>query len=341
LKLPAQKVGAYFRNPEAERAGILIYGPDPMRTALKRQEVIKALVGPNGEEEMRLSRISTAELRKEPALLNDAVKAQSFFPGPRVAFLEDASDSIAAIVSNALEDWRDGDAQMIITAAQLRAASPLRKLFENHPNVYAAAIYADPPSQSDIQMAVEKAGLSELTQDVFQALMSLSRSLEPGDFQQTLEKITLYKLNDKTPVTIEDIELCAPLSHEAAVDDILNSIAEGNAQNIGPIMERLVSQGIQPVALCIGATRHFKTLLIITADPGGARAGLGRLRPPVFGPRRDRLLHQAQIWGIVKAKKAIEMLTDLDLTLRSAGRTVPSAALTERVMIRLAMMVGR
>ena len=319
----------------------MIYGTDPMRIALKRKEVIKALVGPNGEEEMRLSRISAAVLRKDPALLNDALKAQSFFPGPRVAFLEEASDIIAPIVSAALEDWRDGDAQMIITAVQLRAASPLRKLFENHPNAYAVAIFADPPSQNDIRMAVEKAGLPQLPQDVFQDLMSLSRNLEPGDFQQTLDKVALYKLNDKTPVTIEDIELCAPLSHEAAIDDILNSVAEGKAQDIGPIMERLVSQGIQPVALCIGATRHFKTLFTIAADPGGVGAGIGRLRPPVFGPRRDRLLRQAQSWGVVKTKKAVKMLTDLDLTLRSAGQTAPSAALTERAMIRLAMMVRR
>ena len=191
MKLSPQKAGAYFRSPEEGRAGILIYGPDPMRIALKRQELIKALVGPNGDEEMRLSRISAAELRKDPAILNDAIKAQSFFPGPRVAFLDEASDSFAPIISNALEDWRNGDAKLVITTGQLRAGSPLRKLFENHPNAYAAAIYTDPPTQSDIQMAVEKAGLPPLPRDIFQALMSLSRSLEPGDFQQTLVKICL------------------------------------------------------------------------------------------------------------------------------------------------------
>ena len=63
MKLSPQKAGAYFRSPEEGRAGILIYGPDPMRIALKRRELIKALVGPNGDEEMRLSRISAAELR--------------------------------------------------------------------------------------------------------------------------------------------------------------------------------------------------------------------------------------------------------------------------------------
>ena len=341
MKLSSKNLGAYFRNPETDRAGILIYGPDPMRIALKRQELIKALVGPKGDKEMRLSRISAAELRKDPAILNDALKAQSFFPGPRVTFLEAASDTVAPILSNALEDWRDGDAQLVVTAAQLRAGSPLRKLFENHPNSYAAAIYTDPPSQSDIQMAVEKTGLPPLPRDVFQAVMSLSRSLEPGDLQQTLDKIALYKLNDETPLTVEDIELCAPLSHQAAIDDMLNSVAEGNKQDIGPIMERLVSQGVQPVALCIGASRHFRTLFKIATDPRGPAAGIRQLQPPVFGPRRDVLMRHAQSWGVAKSKKAVEMLTDLDLTLRSARQTAPAAALTERTLIRLAIMVLR
>jgi len=52
-------------------------------------------------------------------------------------------------------------------------------------------------------------------------------------------------------------------------------------------------------------------------------------------------MRQAQAWGISKSKKAVEMLTDLDLTLRSAGQTAPAAALTERALIRLAMMVRR
>ena len=35
-----------------------------MRVALKRQQVIAALVGPNGDAEMRLTRIAGADLRK-------------------------------------------------------------------------------------------------------------------------------------------------------------------------------------------------------------------------------------------------------------------------------------
>ena len=114
MKLAGRQASGYFGKPETHRSGLLIYGADAMRVALKRQQVIAALIGPEGEAEMRLTRITASELRKEPALLNDAIKAQGFFPGPRVAFVEDAADGISKIITAALEDWAEGDAQICL-----------------------------------------------------------------------------------------------------------------------------------------------------------------------------------------------------------------------------------
>ena len=102
MKLSPRDAPRYFERPEADRTGVLIYGPDAMRVALKRQQVIAALVGPQGEEEMRLTRIPASELRKDPARLQDAIKAQGFFPGPRVVFVEDANDIAAPVITATL-----------------------------------------------------------------------------------------------------------------------------------------------------------------------------------------------------------------------------------------------
>ena len=341
MKLAGRQASGYFGKPETHRSGLLIYGADAMRVALKRQQVIAALIGPEGEAEMRLTRIAAGELRKDPAMLNDAIKAQSFFPGPRVAFVEDAADGLTKIITAALEDWADGDAQIIVTANQLRASSSLRKLFEKHPNAYAAGIYDDPPSRDEIEAELRAAGLRDLPRDVLEALGALARMIPPGDFRQTLEKIALYKFGDDSPLTPDEIDLCAPLSQETGVDDVLNCVAEGRAEEIGPVMQRLRSQGIQPVSLCINATRHFKLLYTAASDPGGVSAGMGKLRPPVYGPRRDRLQRQAARWGAQRAKRALSMLTDVDLQLRSANQNAPAMELVERTMVRLAMVAQR
>ena len=341
MKLSGRDAPGYFAKPEAHRTGLLIYGPDGMRVALKRQEVIAALIGPQGEEEMRLTRIPAADLRKDPAMLLDATKAQGFFPGPRVAFVEDATDAMAPTIISAVEDWQEGDAQIIVTAGQLKATSKLRKLFEGHPNAYAAAIYDDPPSRDEIEATLAKSGLRDISNDAMRDLTALARELDPGDFRQTMEKLGLYKLGDVGPLTPDDIAACAPSSTEAELDDILNIVAEARSGEIGPVMKRLRAQGVQPVSLCITATRHFRTLYTAASDPGGAAQGIGRLRPPVFGPRRDRMLRQAQNWGAPKLQDALSLLTETDLQLRSAGQRAPEMALVERALIRLAMMAAR
>jgi DNA polymerase-3 subunit delta len=337
MKLAPRDAPTYFRKPDPSRTGLLIYGADGMRVALRRQEVIRALAGPDGEDEMRISRIAAADLRKDPALLQDAIKAQGFFPGPRVAFVEDATDGLADIIGAGLAEWRDGDAQVIVTAGQLAAKSKLRKLFEDHPNAYATGIYDDPPSREEIEAALTAAGLKSVPTEAMAALTALSRNIDPGDFRQTLEKIALYKLGDDSPLTAEEIALSAPASTEAAIDDVLNIAAEGKAHDIGPVLRRLEAQGVGAVTLCITATRHFRTLHVVAADPGGAGSGIGRLRPPVFGPRRDRIQRQASAWGMHKLERALALLLDTDLTLRSTA-SVPDMAVMERALLRLAWM---
>ena len=341
MKLGSRDAPAYFAKPDPAKTGLLIYGGDAMRVALRRQEVIKALIGPQGEEEMRLSRIPASELRKDPAMLLDAIKAVSFFPGPRVAFVEDATDTVADTVKVALDDWRDGDAQVIVTAGQLKATSKLRKLFEGHRNAYAVGIYDDPPSRAEIEATLAGAGLTNISQEAMTDLNALARMLDPGDFRQTMEKLGLYKLGDDTAVSSEDVLACAPASTEAELDDILNVVAEGRSAEIGPLMIKLTAQGTQAVGLIIQAMRHLRALHMASAHPNGASAGIAAMRPPIFGPRRDRMQRQAQQWGVQRLETAISALTDTDLQLRSAGQTAPAMALVERVLIKLAMLGKR
>ncbi|MFD0858999.1 DNA polymerase III subunit delta [Roseovarius aquimarinus] len=341
MKLSPRDAPGYFARPEADRAGLLIYGADAMRIALRRAEVIAALVGPKGEEEMRVTRMQAGELRKDPARLNDAVKAASFFPGPRVAFVEDATEALAAPILAALEDWREGDAQIIVTAGQLKPTSKLRKTFETHKNAYAAAIYDEPPSRAEIEAMLQKSGLKNIAQEALRDLNDLGRALDPGDFRQTLDKLALYKLNDEGQVTPEDVAACAPASVEADLDDVLHVVAEARSGEIGPLMKQLRAQGVQPVALVIAASRHFRALYTAASDPGGVSQGIARMRPPVFGPRRDRMQRQAQAWGAANLQAALSVLTEVDLALRSAGQTAPQMALVERALIRLAMMIRR
>lgn len=337
MNLKGPDIARYLARPDPTRPALLIYGQDAMRVALKRAEAVKSLVGQNAESEMRLTRIPGADLRKDPARLLDEVKAVGFFPGQRVVQLDDTPDAAAPAIESALKDWNAGDAIIVVAAGGLNKSSALRKLFEGHPSAVAAAVYDDPPDEEEIQRWLTQSGLTGVPRDAMQDLIALSRTLDPGDFRQTVEKIALYKHGDPTPLTPEEIGLLIPASIEAELDDLIDAVADGRGKEFAGLMRRIEAQGTLPVTLCIAALRHFRTLHRAASDPQGPASGLSRMRPPVFGPRRDRMIRQAQSWGMRRLEDAIHHLIDTDLTLRSTSRA-PTMAVMERALVRLTMM---
>lgn len=330
----------YFAKPDPAKAGLLIYGADAMRVALRRQEVIAALIGPEGEAEMRLTRIPASDLRKDAALLLDAIKAQGFFPGPRVAFVEDATDGLASVIEGALKDWRAGDAQIVVTAGELKGkTAPLKVLFERHPNAFAAGLYDDPPSREEIEDMLRKSGLRDIDREAMTDLTNLSRALDPGDFRQTVEKIALYKFGDPTPLMPAEVAALAPAAIEAEVDDLIHVVADGRQDAIGPLVRRLEGQGVGAVTLCIAAMRHFRSLHAAASDPSGPAAGIAKLRGVPF-KARDAMQRQASNWGLKRLEEAVALIVETDLTLRSASRA-PTMAVMERALIRLSMALRR
>lgn len=337
MLLKGAEIARYLARPDPTRPALLIYGQDAMRVALKRGEAVAALAGADAQAEMRLVRMDGADLRRDGAALLDEIKAVGFFPGQRVVLVEDAADTAAPAIAAAIGAWAHGDAVIVVTAGALARTSALRKLFEPHPAAVCAPVYDDPPGEEEIARWLSDAGLRAVPPAAMRDLSALARALDPGDFRQLVEKIGLYKYGDDTPLTPDEIAALAPASVEADVDQLIAAAADGEAAALGPLMRRIETQGIAPVTICIAAMRHFRALHLAASDPGGAQAGLGRVRPPVFGLRRDRMARQAQHWGMRALEDAVHQLIETDLTLRSSSRA-PAMAVIERALIRLAMM---
>lgn len=345
MKLTGRGAAGFFSRPDPACPAVLIYGPDAMRTAMRRKQLVDALLGDAGDgpADMRLTRLSPADLKGEPAALADAMRSQGFFDtgGQRVVHLEGALDAQVKAVEIALEDWQPGDAVLVITAGNLSKGAKLRKLFEGHRKAVAAAVYADPPSRAEIEEVIVRAGLRDVPAPAMDELGTLAHTLDPGDFARTVEKLALYKLNDPGPVSAEDIAAIAPLSTETGIDDLIGQAADGQDAALGRTFRRLSAQGVTPVAICIAATRHFRLLHGLASDPAGPEQGAGRMRPPLFGPRRDRAIRQARRWGPRRLDEALSLLLDTDLALRGGGLTAPQAALVERALFKLCFMGKR
>ncbi|MGB3406487.1 MAG: DNA polymerase III subunit delta [Jannaschia sp.] len=329
MNLRGPQAARFFAAPDPGTAGALIYGADAMRVALKRQDLIATLAGPGADAEMRLTRLSGAEAKSDPTAVLDALKSVGFFPGPRVVFVDGVTEVQTPPVRAALEDLAAGDAALVVTAGALKKTSKLRKAFEAHSKAVSIGLYDEPMGREEIEAAIAAESLS-LTAEAKRAVEALALQLDPGDFRQTLTKLALYAAG--TEVDSDAVVLMSPATIEADTDEVISAAADGRSEAIGPLMQRLGGQGIAAVTLVIFATRHFQQL-----HAAAVAGGVGNLRPPVFGPRRDAMERQVRGWGAARLETALALLMDTDLTLRSASRA-PQMAVMERAFIRLAMM---
>jgi len=338
MKLAPRQAAGVLDRPGDDLPGLLIFGADPIRVADHRQRVIAARIGPQGEAEMRLTRIDAAVLRKEGGQLAEALRAMGFFAGPRAVLVDGATEHTVPALTAALADWAPGDALLVVTAGELKPTAKLRKLFEAHRSALALAVYDDPPDRAQIESWLAAEGLDRLPPDAAHELVALGQTLEPGEFRQTLARIALYKLGDPAPLTPDQIADLAPAAPEAAIDDLVAAVAEGARGRIAPLVARLAGQGVQPVAICIALVRHLRLLHRLSGDPQGPQRAIERLRPPPAYRLRDRLLRQSALWRGERLDDALSEVVALDLALRSSS-PVPARALTERILIRIAGMV--
>lgn len=337
MKASARELAARLAKPAPELALILLYGADAMRVSLKRREVVALLTGKGAEDEMRITRLTAADLRKEPARLTDSVKAVGFFPGPRAVVVEEAGDGTWPALEATLASWAPGDAQMVVTAGALAARSRLRKGVEAAGAALATGIYDDPPARGEVMSQAAKAGLQGLARDAEDALYHLALGLDPGEFAQTLEKIALYAHDRPEPPTPETIADLAPGTQDVGVAAAIDRLAERDVKGLTLTLRRLAVQGLAPSTLSLAAARHFRQLHRVLSAPQGPEKGVASLRPPVFGPRRDAILRQARLWPAGQVEAALALLLQTEHELRG-GRDAPPMALLERALIRIALL---
>ncbi len=104
MKLNAAEAARFCAAPKPGVAGALIYGADAGQVAERRDQLLTRLLGPDAEQEMRLTRLTGADLRADPAALDAALRAQGFFPGARAVLVTQATDGLAPALGAALAD---------------------------------------------------------------------------------------------------------------------------------------------------------------------------------------------------------------------------------------------
>ena len=339
MKLIGQNAINFCLNPKPTPA-ILLHGEPDSKIIRKYESIKEKLLGENAEKEMRLTELSGAEVRKDKSLVLDAIKAIGFFPGPRLVFIKNGTDSLSDVAHEIISEYQTGNTYLIIAAKRLNTRSKLRKLFESSKTAISIGVYPDPLTDQEIEMAIEKVGIQNIEVEAIKNLKLLAKSTDLNEFEQLLEKIILYKINDNTPISSQDISKCLNFSAEIELEDLINKICEGNTKDLSPLLLRLNTKGQNPTSTYIIINQYFKNLHMLAIQPSNIEQTLSSIRPPVFGARRSKLISNSKNWGVQRLENALALLHKSGLALRSS-KSIPQHAIIDRTLIKISMMISK
>ena len=338
MKISGSAGAKFCRRPDPGIRGALLYGPDAGLVALNRQALVKALT--EGDD-LRLTRLTGEQVRRDPADLDTALKSRGFFAGRQAVLIDGAKDTAAKAIGEVLASATAEDAFLVVTADVLPARSALRKHFEGTRDLAAIAFYPEAPGPAEIATRLAEHGYTaRLSPDAAAELVGIGAVMDPGSFAKLLETVAVFGLDREDPVRADEIARLAPASQDTALDLLVEAVALGRPDRVAPQLGRLGSGGTAPEQMLRAVARHFRMLLGVAVDPEGPEAGLGRVRPPLFGPRRRAAGAQVARWGAPRLEAANRLLFQTERLLRTPGQR-PAHALIERCLLRLAMMAGR
>lgn len=340
MKLAGGAAESFIRRPDAKIRAVLLYGPDA-GLVRERMAALTVAVAGSADDPFRVSEISGATLRDDPARLMDEAAALSFSGGRRVVRVRggDGDARLETALAKVFETFfagAVGDSLVVLTAGDIGTRSALVRQFEAAAAGASIACYLDDERTLEtlIRDGLKRAELTP-TPD---ALAYLVDHLG-GDREVTrreIEKLALYVGRPGT-VTEDDVLACVGDTAALVMDDLVMAVGDGDQMTVQRVYGRLIEEGMSPITVLGAAARHVLRLREAAgrmAAGASAEQAVGGLKPPPFFKVKARFQAQASRWSVALTGRALDMLTDAELRAKSSD--MPAAAVIERALIQIA-----
>ena len=337
MKIPAGQVRSLVERPDPRIRAYLLFGPEIGETDALRVRLCDALLAAAGDGG-ELIRLAGDSVRRDPASLRDAVGSVGLFGGRPVALVEGAGDGATDGLRAALDAPGPEDGRVVVVAGDLKGGSRLRKLFEGGKDLASLGVYPQPPARGELTAWAAEAGVPEISADGMEALEATASGLETPEIRNLLTLLALYRLGVDSPATAEEIAACAPIGEGGELDVAVTAAASRRPGPALTALARAFAKGRGPGEAAMQFGRWFRMIHAAASARDGPATAVARMRPPLYGPRRDALVSAAKAWPPEKAEAALSLILDAERSLRGVGAPAPARALVERLAVRIATM---
>ncbi len=339
-KIPAGRVDSVLDHPARDTLVLLIYGPDAGLVRERADRAVLALIGA-ADDPFRVATLQSGDLAKDPARLADEMAAQSLIGGRRAVRVRAAGDGLTGALKPILEQPSADGNLAIVEAGELSPRSSLRKLCEGAKSAGAIACYPmDPEAVAGlVRSMLSDAGIS-ISRDA-EDYLSVSLAADRALVRREAEKLIAYA-GETGKIDLESAEACVGDSAERSMDDLVMAAGDGDVATVDRTLERLIAEGVSPIALLRAAQRHFGRLHLANSRIGAGDAVdnvMATLRPPVFFKAKPRFRRQLDTWRRDRLTDALERLADTEAECKRTG--MPAETLCSRTMLQIASLGRR
>jgi DNA polymerase III subunit delta len=296
-------LGDILRRRSTAARGLLVYGGDEARVSGVIDQSLKLLAKPED-----VTRLQIASLRSDPALLDDALRSQSFLGGRQVVLVEDVTDQHFKLIEPVFQEELGGNF-LVLSAGSLSKSSALRTACEASERFFVTPIYEDRPA--DILELVmkflhqNKLSLDEEARERFMALCGTDRLLALNE----AEKLVLY-CNGQQSINVVDVAACCGDQASYGLDGLIDAALAGDslaADRMLHVLDESEWRSLLPIL-----SSHVARLSNLRGDAdrlGGIDAAMRAARPPVFFGRKSAIVQQLKALdteALIRAQVAVE-----------------------------------
>ena len=339
MKVPARQVNILLEKPEPKLRAALMYGPDQGLVRERADRMSRAIVE-DLTDPFRVSDLSAANIKDNPARLLDEAAALSMTSGARIVRVRGANEKQVPLFT-ALFETKQPLSLVIAEAGDLRPRSPLRILFEECDHAVAIGCYLDDASGIDnlIQDICQTHNLT-ITPDARRYLVNNLGS-DRLVSRSELDKLVLY-LGQSRQITEPDVSAVVGDNGEATMNGFALAVAEGDHRQVTRALARLALEGVTSVQALRGALHHLYRLHLIAirvASGENVARAVSSLRPPVHFTTRTAVQRQALAWSDIKLQRAMRILLDAEIDCKSRGNL--STVIANMAFLRVANAAQR
>ncbi len=299
---------------------LLLYGPNEGLIREQIDQIIEKYLNFNEYEKIIFN---AKELDGDSQALDDILRTVSMFHEKKLIIVESLKDKHLEVIKDICNN-PPKNIFIIFKSENLIKSSKIRNFFENDKQCLALACYED--DKRSIMKTIENFiadNQLKLGRDVKDYLLQ-SLSVDRMVSKHELEKIKLYYKDKKTNLELDEVRNLLNDSSSKDLSKMNESVMYGNTSMSSLIINKLLSEGSNPISLIRGLINYIQRIQITKIEMIKGNSfdnAIKILKPPVFWKNKDSFQDHCLRWPLRSIEKILYNLVEAEIACKLNSQT--------------------